>query len=161
MPIIETMNLNNDDIKNMRSVLKDTDINECFVKNDCECYKHDDIDYETSKYIIKYNLEDDGVKYYYTIEPIEMTNNWLLEMYELYAPISKTGCSKITLGVDKEYMYYNENEVATDLFNMKVAGDVVFAFDIDEMTADEIEEELKNIKNYLVRRGMNYKNIRI
>jgi len=29
------------------------------------------------------------------------------------------------------------------------------------MTADEIEEELKNIKNYLVRRGMNYKNIRI
>jgi hypothetical protein len=139
------MSLNNDDIK---------DINECFVK-------HDDIDYETSKYIIKYNLEDDFVRYYYTIEPIEMTNNWFIEMYELYAPISKTGCSKITLGVDKEYMYYNENEVATDLFNMKVAGDVVFAFNVDEMTADEIEEELKNIKNYLVRCGMNYKNIRI
>jgi len=71
----------------------------------------------------------------------------------------------ITLGVDKEYLFYNVNEVATDLFNINVSGDVVFAFSEDEngddMTADMIKEELKKIKNYLVRAGMNYENIKI
>ena len=165
MPIIETMTLNDDDFKNMRDVMKDIknydmDISSCV----CET-KHDDIDYKTSKYIIKYNLKEDGISYYYTIEPIEMTDNWFVEMYELYAPIPKTKCMNITLGVDKEYLFYNVNEVATDLFNMNVSGDVVFAFSEDEngddMTADMVKEELKKIKNYLVSAGMNYKNIKI
>ena len=164
MPIIETMNLNNDDIKNMRDVLKDVKNYDNEIKNAIET-KHYDIDYKTSKYIIKYNLKEDGVCYYYTIEPIEMTDNWFLECYELYAPIPKTKCNYITLGVDKEYLVYNENEVATDLFNIKVAGDVVFAFSEDkngdDLTTEVIEEELKKIKNYLIRAGMNYKNIKI
>tara|TARA_R110000772_G_scaffold268426_1_gene395455 strand:+ start:750 stop:1244 length:495 start_codon:yes stop_codon:yes gene_type:complete len=164
MPIIETMNLNNDDIKNMRDVLKDVKNYDNEIKNAIE-NKIWEIDYKTSKYIIKYNLNSDGVRYYYTIEPIEMTDNWFLEFYDLYAPITKTKCRYITLGVDKEYLFYNENEVATDLFNIKVAGDVVFSFSEDEngddLTAEVIEEELKKIKNYLVSAGMNYKNIKI
>ena len=119
-----------------------------------------DIIYNTTKYIIKYEY-DENDKLVYSFDKIMMTDNWLNELYDIVDVSCVTGCEDVIVATDIEYSRhkFNRNNVASILFGKPLAGNVVFYFN-HYMNQDEINKELKNIKNYLMRNELiNWKNI--
>jgi len=114
----------------------------------------DGIIYNTTKYIIKYGY-DENDKLVYSFDKINMTDNWINEMYDIVDVSCATGCNDIIVAVDTEHIRYkfNRNNVASILFNKTLAGNVVFYFS-SYMNEDDVSKELKEIKNYLVRNGL-------
>jgi len=125
-----------------------------------EMENNDGIINNTTKYILKYSY-DENDKLAYCMDKITMTDNWVNEMYDIVDVSCATGCSDIIVAIDTEYIRhkFNRNNVASVLFGKPLAGNVVFYFS-SFMNQDDINKELKEIKNYLVRNGLiDWKNI--
>ncbi len=130
----------------------DTDVN----------YEYDmDYDFDTKRYIIYHTLDVCG-NLYYSIEQTDFqTNNWINDIYDTHYIKSKCGVI-VNVGTDTEYKIFNKNKLASELFGIDVAGNVLFWLDEEFLNETEIKEQLKSIKNSSIHSGLiDYRNIRI
>ena len=90
-----------------------------------------------------------------------MTLQDFAQNYELSCPVYKCGdfsCSEITIGVkpDSAFELWNINDVASELFDQTLCGEVVFTFE----TVEDQRAALPIMKQQLVELGMNPESIK-
>jgi hypothetical protein len=141
------------DISGNNVSILDTDVN---YEYDMDCYD----DFDIVKYSINHTLDESGKKLFYSMDKIDcMTNAWVAETMDLHR-INYNGI-EMNIGTDTEYRIYNKNKLASELFGIDVAGNVVFYFN-EFLNETEIKEQLKSIKNSAIHSGLiDYKNIKI
>jgi hypothetical protein len=125
------------------------------VNYDMDCYD----DFDIVKYSINHTLDVCG-RLFYSMDRIGcMTNAWVAETMDIHR-INYNGI-EMNIGTDTEYRIYNKNKLASELFGIDVAGNVVFYFN-EFLNETEIKEQLKSIKNSSIHSGLiDYRNIRI
>ena len=90
-------------------------------------------EFEIVKYVINYNMGDDN-KLKYSIDKIECMT---------------------------EYLTYNRNKLASELFGIDCAGNTIFWFD-EYLNETELKYQIKEIKNFCMRTNLiNYADIKI
>lgn len=111
-------------------------------------------EYDVVKYFINHTIDICG-NLFYSIDKVDcITDNWVNEMYDTRHIKSNVNDIYLTIGTDKEYLTYNRNELASKIFNVDVAGNVVFYFSNEFLNDVELYDQIKSIKNYAIRTGL-------
>ena len=109
-------------------------------------------EFDVVKYSINHTTDISGCLYY-SIDKIDcMTDAWVAETMGIHNVNCITGIN-LNVATDTEYLTYNRNELACNLFNMDCAGNVIFYFSEFSTYAD-IQQQIKQIKNYSIRSGL-------
>jgi len=110
-------------------------------------------DFDIVKYSINHTSDISGCLYY-SIDKIDcMTNNFVAETMDIHNVNCITGIN-LNVATETEYLTYNRNVMASSLFNMDCAGNVIFYFADEFLNETEKRTAIKEIKNYAIHTGL-------
>jgi len=110
-------------------------------------------EFDVVKYSINHTTDISGCLYY-SIDKIDcMTDAWVAETMGIHNVNCITGIN-LNVATDREYLTYNRNVIASELFKIDCAGNVIFYFTDEFLNETEKQNAIKEIKNYSIRSGL-------